>query len=73
MTILTQSSTSPTDAPTTSIATGVYSAICSSENFVTAAPPIHTTRTTTVIGSASRQFILRRLVALSVEAFRLPS
>ena len=50
----TQSSTRPAVTPTTTTAMGVTNAICSSEYFVTAAPPSHTARTTTGITTQSR-------------------
>ena len=54
--ILTHSMTTPIVAPTTTTATGARYAICSSENFVTAAPASQITSTTSVIGIVRRQF-----------------
>ncbi len=51
----TQSSTSPTVAPTTTIAMGVTYAICSSEYFVTAAPTSQTARTMTAMTTHMRR------------------
>jgi hypothetical protein len=52
-TIFTQSSTTPIVAPTTTTARGVTNAICSSVNFVTAAPTSQIASTATVMSPQS--------------------
>ena len=54
MITLTQSSTTPTVAPTTQTASGAKNAICSSEYFVTAAPTSQMTSTATITAARSR-------------------
>ena len=62
MTTFTQRSTIPIVAPTTTTATGVTNAICSSEYFVTAAPTSQIVSTTTAMTAHTRRSPMSRSV-----------